>query len=231
MMFRELANCPFKAHPASTDPSLCDSKTKECGKASKGIDKEFLIKKKKQKQNSKRQTLWFPRCSFCSTSVNRKYTLYRVIASFFCKTLNLAPREAGKVSLIFWDGAYSMETFPLRAALIFWDGLHSVCGMSFSQGSSSFLRQSTPYQMPFSQCLSRLLRCSTLCGMLSLKASLAFCEFTLDGMCFSHGLLAFWDGPHSACRMCISLNKLSQFKRERESQVLPPKSSNGLIQL
>lgn len=49
MMFRELANCPFKAHPASTDPSLCDSKTKECGKASKGIDKEFLIKKKKTK--------------------------------------------------------------------------------------------------------------------------------------------------------------------------------------
>ena len=154
MMFRELANCPFKAHPASKwlknlIPSLCDSKTKECGKASKGI--EFLIKKNKNKKH-KRQTLWFPRYSFYSTSVNREYTHYRVIASFCCKTLNLAPREASKVSLIFWDGPHSMETFPtgplplsemvcalsveclsLKDPLAFWDGPYTLWNVFLSR--------------------------------------------------------------------------------------------------
>lgn len=152
--------------------------------------KEFLIKNKQTKKNthSRRQTLWFPRCSFCSTSVNRKYTLYRVIASFFCKTLNLAPRDTSKVSLIFWDGPHSMETFPLRAALTFWDGLPSVCGISFSQGSSSFLRQSTLYQMPFSQCLSSLLRSSTLWNAFSQSLSSLLCVHTLWNAFLSRSL-------------------------------------------
>lgn len=119
---------------------------------------------------------------------------------------------SGPLSLSEMVCPLSVEYLSLKDPLAFWDSLHSIKCLSLS-ASLAF------WDFPHS-------------GMLSLKASLAFCVFTLYGMRFSHGLLAFWDGPHSACRMCISLIKLFQFKKERESQEeLPPKSSNGLIQL
>ena len=90
MRFRESANCPSKAHTARKQlqnlvPSLRDSKT--VWKSKSGYGKRVSsLKKKKKKKSLIANTLWFPRYSFCSTSVNRKYIYYRVIASLFCNS-------------------------------------------------------------------------------------------------------------------------------------------------
>ena len=151
MMFRELANCPFKAHPASTDPSLCDSKTKECGKASKGIDKEFLIKKKNKNKTARGKHSGFPDAVFVlHLSTESTHFIGSLLLSS-AKLLILHQERRARSHLssemahilwkLFLSGplsfsemvcTLSVECLSLKDPLAFWDSLHPIKCLSLS---------------------------------------------------------------------------------------------------
>lgn len=147
------------------------------------------------------------------------HTLYRVIASFFWKTLNLAPRGGRARSHLSSEIAHTLWNFSSQGHSHFhWDGVLSIYGGYVLQGSQ------LSGAIPPIKCLC-------------LSASLGFWECvpppkpdafsqSLSGlllsshshrMCFSHGLLAFWRLIHIPLWRCMSLlnKKLFQFKERK----------------